>query len=485
MLNFKSHSRNLKSYDAIIIGSGPNGLAAAITMQQQGLSTLLIEGADTIGGGMRTKELTLPGFKHDVCSAIHPMALGSPFMRSLPLEQYGLSFEFADYQVSQSLDNGKSVNLHQDIQYMKEELGVDFNKYQSLLEPFVKNWDQLSNDILGPLKFPNHPLLMAKFGLSGLRSAQAIASEFQTVEAKALWAGMAAHGIMSFNKLSTAAIGLVLATLGHKVGWPIPKGGSQAIANAMGAYYESLAGEIQLNYWFEDLQDLPKHKVLILDMTPQQILKLKGLQLNENYKKQLEEYRYGMGVFKIDWALSEPTPFLDKRSQLAATVHLGNTFEEIAQTELDTFNGKLVDNPFVLFAQQSRFDSSRAPEGKHTGWAYCHVPHGSFADRTSAIENQIERFAPGFKDTILARSSMNSQQLEQYNPNYIGGDINAGQMDIFQLFTRPTRSFTPYRTSNPNVYIGSSSTPPAGGVHGMCGFHAARIALKDHYNIKI
>jgi len=369
-LNFKIHTDDLKSYDAIIIGSGPNGLAAAITLQRQGLSTLLVEGADTVGGGMRTKELTLPGFKHDVCSAIHPMALGSPFMRSLPLEDFGLAFKIADFQVSQPLDSGRAVVLHQDMKLMQQELGQDYNAYQTLLSPFVKNWDSLSKDLLGPLRFPKNPLLMAKFGLSGLRSAHAIADRFQTVEAKALWSGLVAHGILPFNKLSTAAIGMVLGTLGHQVGWPIPVGGSQAIADSMLAYYESLGGELQLKFWLEDVRDLPKHKVLILDLTPLQILKIKGLDLLEGYRKQLEAYRYGMGVFKMDWALSDPTPFTDGRSQFAATVHIGNTFAEIAKNELDTYNGKLVDRPFVLFAQPSKFDPTRSPEGKHTAWAY-------------------------------------------------------------------------------------------------------------------
>ena len=475
----------MKSYDAIIIGSGPNGLAAAITLQQQGLSTLIIEGADTIGGGMRTKELTLAGFKHDVCSAIHPMALGSPFIKSIPLAEYGLKFSIADYQVAHPLDSGRSVVLHQDLEEMRSELGIDADAYISLLKPFVSQWEALAQDVLGPLRYPKNPVLMAKFGLKGLRSAQAIADQFKTEEAKAFWAGLVGHGILPFSKLTTAAVGMILATVGHKVGWPIPIGGSQSIADAMLKYYESLGGELQLNFWFEDVQALPKHKILILDLTPQQILKIKGLNLKGKYRKQLDDFRYGMGVFKVDWALSEPTPFLNKRCQQAATVHLGNTYEEIAQNELATYNGKLVDKPYVLFAQQSMFDSSRAPEGKHTGWAYCHVPHGSIANRTEAIENQIERFAPGFKDTIIARSEMNSMQLQNYNPNYQGGDINGGQMDILQLFTRPTKSLTPYRTSNPNVFIASSSTPPGGGVHGMCGFHAARIALKDHYNIKL
>lgn len=475
----------MKKYDAIIIGSGPNGLAAAITIQRQGLSTLLIEGADTIGGGMRTKELTLPGFKHDVCSAIHPMALGSPFMRNLPLSDFGLSFKSAEYQVAQPLDSGQSVLLHQDLNQMKSELGIDAQTYISLLEPLIKNWNELSNDLLSPLKVPQNPILLAKFGLNGLRSAHHIANRFKTQEAKALWAGMVAHGILPFSKLTTAAIGMILSALGHKVGWQIPVGGSQSIADAMFNYYKSLGGEHQLNFWLENVEDLPEHKTLLLDLTPLQILKLNGLNLSDTYKKQLENFRYGLGVFKIDWALSDPTPFKDGKSQLASTVHIGNTYEEIARSELDTYNGKVVEKPFVLFAQQSIVDPSRAPNGNHTGWAYCHVPHGSSMDRTEAIENQIERFAPGFKDTILSKSTMNTAQLQNYNPNYVGGDINGGQMDILQLFTRPTKSLTPYRTSNPKIYIASSSTPPGGGVHGMCGFHAARIALKDHFNIKI
>ncbi|WP_140937377.1 phytoene desaturase family protein [Sphingobacterium lumbrici] len=475
----------MKQYDAIIVGSGPNGFAAAITLQQQGISTLLIEGADSIGGGMRTKELTLPGFKHDICSAIHPMAVASPFFATLPLEEFGLQFIYAPYQAAHPLDEGETAFLHKDIREAAADLGSDGKTYLKLIQPVFNQWKALALDTMGPLRFPKDPILVAKFGWNALQPAQWIAKRFKTEKAKALWGGMAAHGIQPLSNLTTSAIGIVLSGVGHKYGWPIPVGGSQSIANALAAYFRSLGGEIQTDFWLTDMADLPDHKILILDLTPQQILKIKGLDLQESYKKQLQRYRQGMGVFKIDWALSEPVPFKDKRCQQAATVHLGNTFEEIARNEKLTSDGRIVDKPFVLFTQQSAFDKSRAPEGKHTGWAYCHVPNGSVADRTDAIEKQLERFAPGFKDTILGRSTINTRQLEDYNPNYIGGDINGGVMDILQLYTRPTWSFTPYRTSNKKVYISSSATPPGGGVHGMCGFHAAKTALHDHFNIDV
>lgn len=472
----------MKQYDAIVVGSGPNGFAAAITLQQRGLSTLLIEGADCIGGGMRTKELTISGFKHDVCSAIHPMALASPFFASLPLEKFGLQFTYAPYEAAHPLDNGETAFLQRDIAATARDLGTDEETYLSLIRQVVDNWDRLAQDTMGPLRFPKKPLLLAKFGLSALQPAQWIAKRFETEKAKALWGGMAAHGMQPLSNFTTAAIGMVLSGVGHKHGWPIPIGGSQAIADALAGYYRSLGGEIQTDFWLEDVADLPSHNMLLLDMTPHQILEIKGLNLSESYKTQLKKYRQGMGVFKIDWALSDLVPFKDKRCQQAATVHLGNTFQEIAHNEKLTSEGKLVSKPFVLFTQQSAFDQTRSPEGKHTGWAYCHVPNGSLADRTSAIEDQLERFAPGFKDTIIARSTINTRQLEDYNPNYVGGDINGGIMDILQLYTRPTWNFTPYRTSNKKVYISSSATPPGGGVHGMCGVHAAQTALRDHFN---
>ena len=470
------------SYDAIIIGSGPNGLAAAITLQQQGLSTLVIEGADTIGGGIRTKELTLPGFQHDVCSAIHPMAMASPFMRSLPLQEYGLEFIQATYAAAHPLDNGDVALLHS-LEETVKGLGRDGNFYRKLIQPIVNEWESLALDTMGPLHFPKKPLQLAAFGLNALRPASWIAHSFKTEKGKALWAGMAAHGLQPLSNWATSAIGMVLMAVGNKYGWPIPIGGSQSIGEALVNYYEDLGGEVQTGFWVKNVADLPQHETLILDLTPRQILQLEGLDITDSYQRKLQKYRQGMGVFKIDWALSEPVPFKDPRCGQAATVHIGNTYEEIVRAEKEIHRGKLIDKPFVLFAQQSLSDPTRAPKGKQTGWAYCHVPNGSTADRTEAIENQIERFAPGFKDVILARHTINAQQMEVYNPNYVGGDINGGIMDIGQLFTRPTLSLTPYRTSNKKVYICSSSTPPGGGVHGMCGYHAAKTILKDHYNI--
>lgn len=475
----------MNTYDAIVIGSGPNGFAAAITLQQQGLTTLIVEGADTIGGGMRTKELTLPGFRHDVCSAIHPMALASPFFKTLPLRTFDLDFIHAKYAAAHPLDNGEVGLLHENIEQTALDLGRDGKAYLNLLKPIVNKLDHILSDTMGPLRFPRHPIDLAEFGLSALIPATWNAQHFKTEKAKALWAGMVAHGIQPLSNWATSAVGLMLMAVGNKYGWPIPKGGSQSIASALEKYYLSLGGKIQTNFWVRDVRELPQHKILLLDLTPKQLLALDGVDWNQGYKKQLQKYRYGMGVFKVDWALSDPTPFKDVCSQYASTVHLGNTIHEISQSEWRSHRGEYVERPFVLFAQPSQFDDTRAPKGKHTGWAYCHVPNGSTLDRTEVIESQIERFAPGFKDTIIARSTMNGKEMEAYNPNYFGGDINGGIMDIRQLYTRPTRSLTPYRTSDRSVYICSSSTPPGGGVHGMCGFAAAKIALEDHYGMKL
>lgn len=475
----------MKKYDAIIIGSGPNGLAAAITLQQQGLSTLVVEGVETIGGGLRTKELTLSGFKHDVCSAIHPMAMASPFFQSIPLRDYGLAFVQPTIAAAHPLDNGDAGILYQDIHQTAKALGADGKKYLHLLKSMVDSYTDLSEDTLGPLRLPKHPFTLASFGLKALPPASWIARLFSEEKTKALWAGMAGHGMQPLSNWTTSAIGFMLMAVGHRYGWPIPVGGSQAIADALVRYYQSLGGEVQTGLWVKDVKDLPEHKLLFLDMTPKQILALKGLDLKETYLHQLKKYRQGMGVFKMDWALSEPVPFTNKDTRQAGTVHLGGTFTEIAHYEKTAHQGHVLDKPFVLFAQQSIFDNTRAPEGKHTGWAYCHVPNGTEADYTAAIESQIERFAPGFRDTILAKHTFSAIQMEAYNPNYVGGDINGGIMDIAQLYTRPTLSLTPYRTSNASVYICSSSTPPGGGVHGMCGFQAAKVALNDHYGLNI
>jgi len=472
-------------YDAIVVGSGPNGLAAAITMQLEGLSVLLIEGKDTIGGGLRTAEITLPGYKHDICSAIHPMAVASPFFNSLPLQQYGLAFIEPEVAAAHPFDDGTAAYLCRSIEATADSLDADKQTYLNLIGPVVRDWKKLSGDILAPLRFPSHPLIMAKFGLKALQSARQISAKFSTEKAKGLWAGMTAHSIQPLTNLSTAAIGLVLSAVGHVHGWPVPQGGSQSVADALAAYFVALGGKIQTGNMIQSLNELPTAKTILLDVTPAQLLKLSGDNLSAFYKWQLNRYRYGMGVFKIDWALSDPIPFKATNCHRAGTIHLGNTFAEIARTEQQSSDNIHPEKPFVLLAQPSVFDASRAPAGKHTAWAYCHVPHGSTKDMTLAIERQVERFAPGFRDTILAKSTMNTAEVEAYNPNYIGGDISGGIIDLGQLYTRPALRPSPYRTSAKGLYICSSSTPPGGGVHGMCGYYAAKQALADIFNIKL
>lgn len=468
-----------RDYDAVVVGSGPNGLAAAILMQQKGLSVLLIEGKSTIGGGLRTAGLTLPGYLHDVCSAVHPLAAASPFFKTLPLEKYGLEYIYPDIAAAHPFDNGDATILSHSIEETAGALGADAGAYAALLEPIVKSWPLLAPDILGPLHFPEHPLAMAKFGLSALTSASHLVKRFKTTGARGLLAGMAAHAIQPLSNLATSAVALVLMANGHLKGWPVPKGGSNQIANALAAYFTSIGGEIETGVYIDSLQQLPSALAILFDVTPRQLLQIAGHRFSSLYKWQLERYRYGMGVFKIDWALDAPVPFTAAACREAGTVHIGNTFEEIADGEQQIWNGRHPEKPFVLFAQPSILDPSRAPAGKHTAWAYCHVPFGSKKDMTTVIENQVTRFAPGFRDIILARHTMNTAQMEEYNPNYIGGDINGGVIDLAQLFTRPALRWSPYKTSAKGIYICSSSTPPGGGVHGMCGYHAAKRAMKD------
>ncbi|NRF37897.1 NAD(P)/FAD-dependent oxidoreductase [Pedobacter foliorum] len=472
-------------FDAVVVGSGPNGLAAAIALQQQGLSVLIIEGKDEIGGGLRSAELTLPGFVHDVCSAIHPLAIGSPFFNTLPLQDHGLSYVFPDLAAAHPFDDGTAAVLGSSIEETARLLGTDEQAYLKLLKPLVKDWPNIAADVLGPLHFPKHPIAMAKFGLNALTSATFLAKRFTTKEARGLWAGMAAHSIQPLSNLTTSAIGLVLMAAAHLKGWAIPVGGSKEIANALASYFISLGGKIETGRFIKSLDELPSSKAVLFDVTPKQLLQIAGHKFSALYKWQLERYRYGMGVFKVDWALDEAIPFTAKEARRAGTVHIGNTLEEITLSEKLSWQGKHAEKPFVLLAQQSLFDTSRAPEGKHTAWAYCHVPNGSVTDMTETIEKQIERFAPGFRERILAKHTMNTAQVEAYNPNYIGGDINGGVIDLGQIFTRPALRSSPYRTSAKGLYLCSSSTPPGGGVHGMCGYHAAKRALKDVFSISI
>lgn len=466
-------------YDAVVVGSGPNGLAAAILLQQHGLSVLILEGKSEIGGGLRTAELTLPGFKHDICSAIHPLGVASPFFQKLPLEQHGLEYIYPEYAAAHPFDNGKSAILKSSIAETASLLGADKQAYLKLVQPIVKDWPFIAADVLGPLHFPKYPIKMARFGLPALSSATTLVKRFRTEETKALFAGMAAHSMQPLSKLTTSAAGLVLLANAHLKGWPIAKGGSINIANALASYFISIGGKIETGMYVQSMEQLPSAKAVLFDVSPKQLLQIAGHKFSSIYKWQLERYRYGMGVFKVDWALDAPILFTSTDVNKAGTIHIGNTFKEIADGEQQVWEGRHPGNPFVLLTQQSVFDPSRAPQGKHTAWGYCHVPNGSTVDMTEVIENQIERFAPGFKERILAKHTMDTGQVEEYNPNYIGGDINGGVLDIGQLFTRPVLRRSPYRTSAKGIYICSASTPPGGGVQGMCGYYAAKRALKD------
>ncbi len=466
-------------FDAVVVGSGPNGLAAAINLQREGYSTLLLESRDTIGGGLRSKELTLPGFVHDACSAIHPLAAGSPFFSTLPLKEHGLKFIYPEIPVAHPFATGDAAVVTRDIQETARLLGADEESYLKLVRPLAENWELLAGDILGPLRMPEHPVSMIRFAADALRSAARLSRRFAGRNAKGLWAGMAAHSILPLSTPATSAIALVLLATAHARGWPVAAGGSQRIADALGACFRSLGGTIETSVHVSSLSQLPSSRVVLFDVTPRQLLEIAGHQFSTLYRWQLSRFRHGMGVFKIDWALDGPIPFTAPECRKAGTVHLGNTFEEIAAGERAVWKGQHPEHPFVLLAQQSVCDPLRAPEGKQTAWAYCHVPNGSPRDMSEAIESQMERFAPGFRERILARHTMNSIQLQDYNPNYYGGDIAGGTNDLGQLFTRPALRWSPYRTSAKGLYLCSSSTPPGGGVHGMCGYHASVRAIRD------
>jgi len=468
-------------YDAIVIGSGPNGLAAAITMAQAGQSVAVFEAKETIGGGCRSMELTLPGFVHDVCSAIHPLALDSSFFDSLPLEQFGLEMIQPLAPLAHPLDNGTAVMLERSLDATAAGLGNDAKAYRKLMTPLVANWDKIAGFILAPLRPQSflHPFARANFVLKAIRSARGLANSlFKEEEASAIFAGMCAHSMLSLEQPSSAAAGLLLAIPGHIVGWPIPRGGSQKIVDALAAYFCSLGGEIITGVEVKSIDALPPSSVILCDITPRQLLRIAGDYLPNNYQRQLRKYRYGPGVYKIDYALVSPIPWKAKECLRAGTVHVGGTMPEIAASERAVTQGEAPEKPFVLVAQQSLFDPSRAPEGKHTAWVYCHVPNGSTFDMTARIESQIERFAPGFHDCILAKSTITSLDYEHYNANYIGGDISGGVMDLWQYYMRPTIRPVPYTTPAKNIFICSSSTPPGAGVHGLCGYFAARAALR-------
>ncbi len=471
------------SFDAVVVGAGPNGLAAAIRLAQERISVLVLEGNETIGGAARSAELTLPGYVHDVCSAIHPLAIGSPFFRQLPLEKFGLKWIHPGVPVAHPLPDKMAAVLQRSVAATASAFGRDSRAYERLMDPLVLNWENVAAEFLQPLPhWPTHPLQLARFGLKALRSAAALARGwFMDERARALFAGLAAHSILPMERSPSAAFGLVLGMAGHAVGWPLPLGGSQHIADALAAQLRELGGEIRTGVRVQTLDELPPARVVLLDLTPRQVLRVAGPKLPPSYRSSLERYRYGPGVFKIDYALHCPIPWASPSCAQAGTVHVGGTLQEIALAEREVAEGKVPERPFILLAQPSLFDLTRAPSGRHTAWAYCHVPNGSTFDMTERMENQIERFAPGFRDCVLARSVMTCAQMEQKNANLVGGDINGGAADLWQLLARPTLSAKPYRTPVPGLYICSSSTPPGGGVHGMCGVNAAETAVCDWF----
>ncbi|MGE5221808.1 MAG: phytoene desaturase family protein [Omnitrophica WOR_2 bacterium] len=469
-----------KSLDAVIVGAGPNGLAAAITLARSGQSVLLIEARDTVGGGVRSGQLTLPGFIHDICSAVHPLGVASPFFRSVPLSEYGLSWVYPDASLVHPLDDGTAVVLERSVQETAANLGTDGGAYQRIMDPVVKNWQKLQEDLLGPLRIPPHyPLLMARFGLSAIQPAYYFAkSHFKGSRARAVFAGLSAHSQLPLQEILTTGYALMFGTMAHAVGWPVARRGSQAISDALAAYFKSLGGEIRTGWEVKDIGELPASRSVLFDVTPRQLLKIAGGRLPEGYKRRLARFRYGPGVFKVDYALSDAIPWKAAECRRSITVHIGGTLDEIAVAEAAVGKGEHPERPFVLLSQPSLFDPTRAPNGQQTVWAYCHVPNGSTVDMTARIEAQIERFAPGFKDCILARSVKYPMGMEEYNPNYIGGDINGGVQDMWQFFTRPVVSLDPYATPAKGIYLCSSSTPPGGGVHGMCGYYASQSVLR-------
>ena len=459
-----------------MIGAGPNGLAAAIVLAKAGLQVDVLEAQPTPGGAVRTLPLTLPGFQHDFGSAVYPLGAGSPFFSSLPLANHGLEWIHSPAVLAHPLDDGTAVMLERDLGATKDSLGADGAAWDKLMRPFVEHWNEFAPAVLRPVSFlPQHPFLMARFGIVAVQSARAVARRFRSPRTRALFAGLAVHSFLSLDEPLSAAFGILMAVPAHAVGWPIPRGGAQSLTNALCGVLASLGGKVITSSPVEDLAVLSNYNLILCDLTPRQLLKIGGQKFSENYKRQLERFRYGPAVFKVDYALNAPIPWRATECLRAATVHLGGSFDEIAESEKAVRAGQHAERPFVLLAQPTLFDSSRAPAGKHTVWAYCHVPNGSKVNMLERLENQIERFAPGFRDCVLARHVFSPADLESMDANLVGGDIAGGLMDIRHFIFRPTAGH--YATSSRNIYICSASTPPGGGVHGMCGYHAAKMAL--------
>ena len=464
--------------DAIVVGSGPNGLAAAIELARAGKSVHVVEACDDLGGGMRSAALTLPGFLHDVCSGCHPMGVLSPWFRTLPLKDHGLRWIHPPASVAHPLDDQPAVLLRRSLAETAAQLGPDARAYRRLFAPFIERSDELLGDLLGPLRIPRHPLRMARFGVPGLLPATKLLRWcFKGMGAQALLAGCAAHSILPLERPLTGAVGMLFALTGHLENWPVAEGGSQAIATALASYLHALGGTTETGRRIRSLGDLPPARVVLFDTSPAQLADICETELPASYVRRLRRFRYGPGVFKLDWALDGPIPWRDPRVLEAATVHVGGSLDEIAAAEAEVWRDRHPQRPFVLLVQQSQFDPTRAPAGKHTGYAYCHVPAGSEVDMSDAIERQVERFAPRFRERILARHAMTTADFQSGNPNYVGGAITGGVADLSQFFTRPVARLDPYSTPNPRLFLCSASTPPGGGVHGMCGYFAAHSAL--------
>jgi len=464
------------SRKACVVGAGPNGLAAAIVLAKAGFEVDVLEAESTPGGAARTLELTLPGFRHDFGSAVYPLAAGSPFFSSLPLINHGLEWVRSPAALAHPLDDGTAVMLERDLDKTRDSLGIDGPAWDKLMRPFVERWADFAPEVLGPVPFvPRHPRLMALFGMVALQPARMVARRFRIPRTRALFAGLAAHSFLSLDEPLSAAFAILMAVPAHVVGWPIPRGGAQSLTTALCAFLSTLGGKLTTSSPVLSLAALANYDLTLCDLTPRQLVKVGGQRLSDSYKRRLGRYRYGAGVFKVDYALNAAIPWKARDCLRAATVHLGGGFEEIAESEKAVRIGQHADRPFVLLAQPSLFDASRAPAGKHTAWAYCHVPNGSNVNMLDKLESQIERFAPGFRDCILARRVFSPADLESMDANLVGGDIGGGAMDFRQFLFRPT--WRHYATSAPDIYICSASTPPGGGVHGMCGYHAAKMAL--------
>ena len=467
------------AYDAVVVGAGPNGLAAAVELARAGRSVAVLEAEETVGGGTRSAEITLPGFVHDLGSAIHPLGYASPFFRSLPLEEHGLEWVHPPAPLAHPFDDGTAAVLERSVEETAAALGPDARAYERLMKGVAEDAPRIASYFVGSPRLIRHPVSLAASAARAVRPARGLAeSFFEGEKARGLFAGNGAHSFLPLEKPPSALFGLVLGTLGHAFGWPFPKGGSQRIADALTSYLISLGGEVYTGVRVGSVEEVPRTRAVLFNVSPRQLLGIAGEHFTEGYRRALKKYRYGPGVFKVDFALDGPIPWKAEECLRAGTVHLGGTLEEISAGEAAIWRGEHPERPFVLLAQQSLFDRTRAPDGKHTAWAYCHVPNGSEFDMTGRIEGQIERFAPGFRDRILAKTTRGPADLERQNANLVGGDINGGVADLRQLFTRPVLKLNPYSTPAKGLYICSSSAPPGGGVHGMSGYLAARVALR-------